>query len=61
MAKVFHFTLMLEIDDGEAPPDDWNWPELLTQIPELKGFSLVACEQRPFSSMEEDPTFHTHH
>ena len=61
MAKVFHLTLMLEVGDNDPHPMELDWTELMLGLPEVRGFSIINPEQRPYSSMEEDPTTYTKH
>ena len=61
MAKVFHLTLMLEVMDDAPHPEEWDWPKIMIEIPEVQGFSINEIEERPYPSIEEDPTFHTQH
>lgn len=61
MPKVFHITLMLEVEDDALDPDQWDWRPIVTHVPDLRGFSLLDVARRPFSCMEDDPSNHTHH
>jgi hypothetical protein len=61
MTKVFHVTLALEVAADTPHPEDWDWHQVIEQIPNLNGFSIVNMAQRPFNTMEEDPFHHTQH
>lgn len=62
MSKVYHLTLMIEVEDDMASPDNWNWGQILIErVPDIRGFSVVDLETRPFPSMLENPSLYTVH
>lgn len=61
MSKVFHLTLMLEVEDEVGSPEDWDWSGPMLSFPGIRGFTIVETQQRPFSCMESDPICYTHH
>ena len=61
MAKVYHVTLVLEVENYAEEPENWNWYGLLAEVPYIRGFSIIEFKRQPYSSMEDDPTHHTHH
>ena len=60
MRKVIQFTMMLEITDDGAHPEEWDWHGLIADhVPHgVEAFSLVSSEHRPYACMEEDPASH---
>jgi len=62
MAKVIHLTIMLELVNDAAEPEDWDcWPSILNLMPQVEGFSIINSVVRPYTCMEDDPVSHTQH
>lgn len=62
MAKVYHVTLALELDDDVPDPEKWDWSGLEGTIPGLTDIALLTSEEVPHAaSLDEDLPLATVH